>query len=50
MRKRRNKCPVLCYGIFFAIGIILAFILPVGFVAVLEAIIILVFGWMLLFG
>lgn len=49
MRKRR-KCPILCYGLVFAIGTLLAFVLPLWFVAVLEAIIILIFGWMLLFG
>ncbi len=49
MRKKR-KCPFLCYCLVFAAGTLLAFILPLWFVVVLQAIIILIFGWMLLFG
>ena len=49
MKKRRR--PKLClYAIFFAAATLVAFIVPVWLVAVMEALIILFFGWMLFFG
>ena len=45
---RRKKSCCACMGAF-ALGVLLAFILPIGFVAGIEALIIIVFGWMLFF-
>lgn len=48
---KKRKRPKLClYAIFFAIATLIAFIVPVWLIAVMEALIILFFGWMLFFG
>lgn len=47
MFKRRKPC---CFcALAFALGVLLAFILPIAFVARIEALIIIAFGWMILF-
>ncbi len=46
---RRKPKPFCLFGLAFAVGTLLAFILPIWFVAITEAIIILVFGAMLFF-
>lgn len=46
MFKRKPKPFCLC-ALAFAAGTILAFCLPLWLVAVTEAVIILIFGWML---
>lgn len=46
---RRKPKPFCLCGLAFAAGTLLAFILPLWFVAATEAIIILVFGGMLFF-
>ena len=48
MKKRRPKLCV--YAILFAVATLAAFIVPVWLIAVMEALIILFFGWMLFFG
>ena len=48
MKKRR---PKLCiYACFFAVATLVSFIVPVWLIAVMEALIILFFAWVLFFG
>ena len=48
--KKRRRPKLWLYAIFFAIATLIAFIVPVWLIAVMEALIILFFGWMLFFG
>lgn len=48
---KKRKGPSFCKcALAFALGTLLAFIVPVWLIAVMEAIIVLIFGWMLFFG
>ncbi len=49
MKKRRR--PKIClYAVLFALATLAMFIVPVWLIAVMEALIILFFAWMLFFG
>lgn len=45
----RRKKPWCTCALAFAAGILMAFILPLGFIVGMEAVIIIIFGWMLFF-
>lgn len=45
-RRKKSFCACL---LAFATGVLLAFLLPMGFIAGVEALIIIIFGWMLFF-
>ncbi|MBQ2941230.1 MAG: hypothetical protein IJD97_03230 [Clostridia bacterium] len=48
--KRRKGTSLCTCAVAFALGALLAFIMPVWFIAAMEAVIILIFGYILFFG